>query len=53
MRMEEWYITTPALEIPNTFRAAAIPFGMVAMLAIVVFALRNSSWRDLLVSAPS
>ena len=25
--MEEWYITTPALEVPNTFRAAAIPFG--------------------------
>ena len=50
--LEEWYITTPALEIPNTFRAAAIPFGMVAMLAIVVaYALRNSSWRDLLVSA--
>ncbi|WP_201864721.1 TRAP transporter large permease [Microvirga soli] len=50
--LEEWYISTPALEIPNTFRAAAIPFGMVAMLAIVVtYALRNSSRRDLLVSA--
>src|SRR5918993_381720 len=34
--MEEWFITTPALEIPNAFRAAAIPFGMVAMLVIVL-----------------
>src|SRR5918997_1105006 len=43
--MEEWYITTPALEIPNTFRAAAIPFGMVAMLGIVVaHAIRTSTW---------
>ena len=50
--MEEWYITTPALEIPNTFRAAAIPFGMVAMLGIVLaYAFRTSSWRDLIVSA--
>src|SRR5918998_2302061 len=50
--MEEWYITTSALEIPNTFRAAAIPFGMLAMLGIVLtYALRNASWRDLLVSA--
>jgi tripartite ATP-independent transporter DctM subunit len=50
--MEEWYITTAALEIPNTFRAAAIPFGMAAMLGIVLaYALRTSTWRDLIVSA--
>jgi tripartite ATP-independent transporter DctM subunit len=50
--MEEWFITTPALEIPNSFRAAAIPFGMVAMLAIVLaHAVRTSTWSDLLVSA--
>jgi tripartite ATP-independent transporter DctM subunit len=50
--MEEWYITTPALEIPNTFRAAAIPFGIVAMLGIVLaYAIRTATWRDLLVAA--
>jgi tripartite ATP-independent transporter DctM subunit len=50
--MEEWFITTPALDIPNTFRVAAIPFGMVAMLAIIlVYAFRTSGWRDLLVAA--
>jgi tripartite ATP-independent transporter DctM subunit len=50
--MEEWFITTSALNIPNTFRAAAIPFGMVLMLGIVsAYAIRSSSWRDLIVSA--
>jgi tripartite ATP-independent transporter DctM subunit len=49
---EEWYITSPALNIPNTFRVAAIPFGMLAMLGIVVtYALRTASRHDLLVSA--
>ncbi|HWW49616.1 MAG TPA: TRAP transporter large permease subunit [Xanthobacteraceae bacterium] len=50
--MEEWFITTPAMNIPNTFRAAAIPFGMVSMLAIVLaYAWRTSLWRDLVVAA--
>lgn len=34
--VEEWYITTASLEIPNTFRVAAIGFGIVAMLVILV-----------------
>lgn len=33
---EEWFITTPALNIPNTFRVAAIPFGLGAMLVVVL-----------------
>jgi tripartite ATP-independent transporter DctM subunit len=50
--LEEWYITSPALNIPNTFRVAAIPFGMVTMLGIVIaYALKSSSWRDLAVAA--
>src|SRR5690606_20254095 len=50
--LEEWYITSPALNIPNTFRVAAIPFGMVAMLGIVIaYALKSCSWRDLVVAA--
>jgi tripartite ATP-independent transporter DctM subunit len=50
--LEEWYITSPALNIPNTFRVAAIPFGMVAMLGIVIaYALKSASWRDLAVAA--
>jgi len=33
---EEWVIRTPALDMPNAFRVAAIPFGLSAMLAIVL-----------------
>jgi tripartite ATP-independent transporter DctM subunit len=46
--LEEWFITTPALNIPNTFRVSAIPFGMVTMLAVVLaYAVRTCRWRDL------
>ena len=31
--IEESYITSAALNIPNSFRVAAIAFGIVAMLA--------------------
>jgi tripartite ATP-independent transporter DctM subunit len=34
--LEEQYVTTPALEIPNVWRAAALPIGTVLM---IVFAL--------------
>ena len=50
--MEEWYIRTPALGIPNTFRVAAIPFGIAAMLAItLVYAARTASLSSLLLAA--
>ncbi len=34
---EEWFIRTPALDMPNTFRVASIAFGFAAMLAMVLF----------------
>jgi tripartite ATP-independent transporter DctM subunit len=50
--MEEWAIITPALNIPNSFRVSAIPFGFATMLAIVlVYAARTSRVRDLVLSA--
>lgn len=50
--MEEWAIITPALNIPNSFRVSAIPFGFAAMLVIVLtFAVRTSRVRDLMLSA--
>ncbi len=50
--MEEWAIITPALNIPNSFRVSAIPFGFAIMLAIVlVYAVRTSLRRDLVISA--
>jgi tripartite ATP-independent transporter DctM subunit len=33
---EEWFIKSPALDLPNTFRVASIPFGLAVMLAIVL-----------------
>ncbi|WP_230531510.1 TRAP transporter large permease [Microvirga roseola] len=46
--MEEWYVSTPALNIPNSFRVAAIPFGIFAMLGLVLsYAVRTSTIRDL------
>jgi tripartite ATP-independent transporter DctM subunit len=47
--MDEWFITTPALGIPNSFRVAAIPFGIVLMLVLVIrYALRSPDFRHLL-----
>ena len=41
---EEWFITSAALNIPNTFRVSALAFGIVSMLAIVlIYALRSTS----------
>jgi tripartite ATP-independent transporter DctM subunit len=49
---EEWFVTTPTLEISNTFRVAALLFGIVAMLAIVlVYAARTVSKSHLLAAA--
>ncbi|WP_020697497.1 TRAP transporter large permease subunit [Reyranella massiliensis] len=49
--MDEWFITTPALGIPNSFRVAAIPFGIVLMLVLVVrYALRSPDLRQLLLA---
>src|SRR3712207_2016436 len=50
--MEEWYVTSPALNIPNSFRVSAIAFGIFAMLALVLsHAVRTSTIRDLVLSA--
>ena len=50
--MEEWFVSTPALNVPNSFRVAAIAFGIVAMFAIVVaYAVRTSALRDLVGAA--
>jgi tripartite ATP-independent transporter DctM subunit len=46
---EETYITTPALEIQNAWRAAAIPVGTALMILTAVLKLAQvGSWRLLL-----
>jgi tripartite ATP-independent transporter DctM subunit len=50
--LEEWYVSTPALNMPNSFRVSAIAFGILAMLAIVIaYAIRTCALRDLVAAA--
>lgn len=49
---EEWAITTPALNIPNSFRVASIGFGLAAMLVVVLaYAWKTVKPRNLLAAA--
>ncbi|MCL4068105.1 TRAP transporter large permease subunit [Pseudomonas sp. GX19020] len=46
--MEEWYITSAALHIPNTWRVSAIPFGFLLMTLLVLqYLLRNHRLADI------
>jgi tripartite ATP-independent transporter DctM subunit len=48
---DEWAIRTPELDMPNALRVAALAFGVLAMLALVlVFAWRTVALRHLLVA---
>lgn len=38
---EEWFIRTPAMDIPNSFRVSALAFGIAGMLALVL----RFAWR--------
>jgi tripartite ATP-independent transporter DctM subunit len=50
--MEEWFVRTPALDIPNSFRVSAIAFGIFLMFAIVaVHIVRTSTIRDVILGA--
>ena len=45
---EESYVSSPALEIPMTYRAAALPAGILLMAILaIVQAVRESTWRAL------
>ncbi len=47
---DEWAIRTPELNMPNALRVAAIAFGVLAMLGLVLaFALRTVALKQLLV----
>lgn len=46
--MEEWAVTSAALNVPMSFRASALPFGIVLMLMLVINNLfRASALRDI------
>jgi len=43
---EERFVSTPALEIPNVWRAAAMPAGALLMIAVTLLRLiRQAQWR--------
>ena len=43
---EQWWIQTPALDLHDTFRVAAMPVGAVLMIATALARLARLSWRD-------
>ncbi|MBV8158958.1 MAG: TRAP transporter large permease subunit, partial [Dyella sp.] len=43
---EQWWIQTPALDLHDTFRVAAMPVGAVLMIATALTRLARLSWRD-------
>lgn len=48
---DEWFIRMPALDIPNTFRVAALAFGFLGMLGLIlIYAFRSVSKRSLLIA---
>lgn len=49
---EERFIMKPALDIPNAYRVAAIPFGFTVMVALILnYALRTHRLLDLLIAS--
>src|SRR4051794_31669761 len=43
---DEVYVTTPALDIPNAWRAAALPIGLALMLVVALLRLASvADWR--------
>jgi len=48
---EEWFVKSPALNIPNTYRVSALAFGFLAMLSILsAYALKTVTKRNLLLA---
>ena len=46
---DEWFVKTPALDLPNTVRVSALAFGILAMLGVlVVYASHTVSKANLL-----
>jgi len=48
---EEWFVVTPALNIPNTFRVSALAFGIISMLFIILAYAQKTATRIQLIVA--
>lgn len=47
----QWYVQTPALGLPDSFRAGAMPVGAGLMLLVCLLRLARYGWRELVVAA--
>ncbi len=46
---DEWFVTSPALNIPNSFRVSALAFGIIGMLAVLAtYAVQTVSKANLI-----
>lgn len=48
---EEWFVTSPALNIPNSFRVSALAFGILAMLGVLLAYAAQTVNRTNLIAA--
>ena len=48
---EEWFVVTPALNIPNSFRVSALAFGIISMLFIILAYAHKTATRIQLIVA--
>ncbi len=46
----QWYVQTPVLGLPDTYRAAAMPAGIVLMMAAALFRLARFHLQDIAVA---
>jgi tripartite ATP-independent transporter DctM subunit len=47
----QWTVQTPILELPDTYRAAAMPVGIVLMIGASLLRLARFNWRDIAMAA--
>jgi tripartite ATP-independent transporter DctM subunit len=47
----QWIVTTPVLGLPDTYRAAAMPVGVLLMMAAALLRLARFRWQDIAVAA--
>jgi len=45
--VNQWPVQTPVLGLPDTFRAAAMPVGIVLMISAALLRLARFAWRDI------
>ena len=48
---DEWFVTSPALNIPNSFRVSALAFGIIAMLGVLLTYARQTVSKGNLLGA--